>query len=116
LIAIVQTQEETFMARKASALIATTFVVCTVSTPVLAVGKRTAATAESDVRQLIYLMDKNKDGVVSKDEFMQFMGKAFDRMDVDKSGALEQKEMRQMMNRRWMIPDCVHMTFPECGD
>jgi hypothetical protein len=96
-------------------LIATSFVVGTFSTSALAINKRTSAKAERDVRQLVRLMDKDKNGVVSKDEFMQFMGRAFDRMDADKSGALEHREMHQMTTPSWVIPDCVHVAFPECS-
>jgi hypothetical protein len=38
-------------------------------------------------------MDQDKNGVVSKEEFMQFMGAEFDRLDVDKSGGLTAKEL-----------------------
>jgi hypothetical protein len=51
-----------------------------------------ATTASSDVRELLRLMDKDRNGSVSKDEFMQFMSQTFDRLDVNKSGQLESKE------------------------
>ena len=56
-------------------------------------SKRTAAVAASDVRRLMRLMDKDRNGSVSRDEFMQFMSKAFDRFDTNKSGALESGEV-----------------------
>jgi Ca2+-binding EF-hand superfamily protein len=84
------------MIRKAIALIAASFVVGTISTAALAVSKRTAATADRDVRKLLRMMDSDGNGVVSKDEFMQYMGQAFDRLDVDKSGALEPGEVRRI--------------------
>ena len=103
------------MARKVIALIATSLVVNTISTAALAISKRTAATAERDVRQLVRLMDKDKNGVVSKDEFKQFMGQTFDRLDLDKSGVLERRELRQMTIPNWAVPDCGHIAFPECS-
>jgi len=56
-------------------------------------SKRTAAVAASDVRRLMRLMDKDHNGSVSRDEFMQFMSRAFDRFDTNKSGALESSEV-----------------------
>jgi Ca2+-binding EF-hand superfamily protein len=38
-------------------------------------------------------MDQDKNGVVSKEEFMQFMEAEFDRLDVDKSGGLSAEEL-----------------------
>jgi hypothetical protein len=87
---------------KAIALIATSFVVSTISTAALAAGKGTATTADRDVKKLMRLMDKDQNGSVSKDEFMQFMGQEFDRLDVNKSGALEPAEVRVMTRIGWV--------------
>jgi EF hand len=96
------------------ALIATSFVVGAISTSALAASKRTAAAAERDVRQLVRLMDKDQNGVVSKDEFMAFMGETFDRLDANKSGTLEQREVRPLTTtRNWIWPDC-RRAFPSC--
>jgi hypothetical protein len=54
------------MILKSIALIATSFVIGTSSSQALAVSKRTAVTAEKDVRQLMRMMDKDTNGVVSK--------------------------------------------------
>jgi Ca2+-binding EF-hand superfamily protein len=61
--------------------------------PLFWVGRSTAAHAESDVRHLLRLMDEDKNGVASRDEFLEFMGQTFDRLDVNKSGTLETKEL-----------------------
>jgi Ca2+-binding EF-hand superfamily protein len=53
------------------------------------------ALGENDVKQLLLLMDTNKNGKVSKQEFMQFMEAEFDRLDKDKSGELDPKELAQ---------------------
>ena len=45
------------------------------------------------MQNLIRLMDQDKNGVVSKEEFMQFMAAEFDRLDVDKSGGLYGEEL-----------------------
>jgi Ca2+-binding EF-hand superfamily protein len=103
------------MIRKSISLIATSFVIGTISSQALALSKPTAATAEKDARQLMRMMDKDMNGVVSKDEFMQFMGQTFDRLDVNKSGTLEPRELRQMTRPNWLLGDCVHSAFPQCG-
>ena len=53
------------------------------------------SSAYKKVEQLIRLMDKDKNGQVSKEEFLQFMGEEFDRIDPDKSGALTRAELSQ---------------------
>jgi Ca2+-binding EF-hand superfamily protein len=103
------------MKPKAITLIAAAFIVGTISTAALAVSKRTSATAEGDVRQVVRMMDKDRNGAVSKDEFIQFMGRTFDRLDVNKSGTLERKELLRAAIPRAVLRDCVHRAFPECG-
>ena len=48
-----------------------------------------------EVRQLVLMMDTDKNGKVSKKEFMDFMSAEFDRLDKDKSGELDVKELSQ---------------------
>ena len=38
--------------------------------------------------RMMSAMDSNKDGMVSRDEFMSYMGKQYDRMDAGKKGML----------------------------
>jgi Ca2+-binding EF-hand superfamily protein len=47
-------------------------------------------------------MDKDKNGVVSRDEFFLFMRETFDRLDINRSGRLECNEVRQMTNPNWL--------------
>lgn len=51
------------------------------------------ALGEGEVRQLLLLMDTNKNGKVSREEFMAFMAAEFDRLDKDKSGELDPAEL-----------------------
>ena len=51
------------------------------------------AIGEVDVKRLVYLMDTDKNGKISKQEFMSFMAAEFDRLDADKSGELDVKEL-----------------------
>jgi hypothetical protein len=49
--------------------------------------------AEDNVKQLLLLMDTNKNGKISKDEWMKFMSAEFDRLDTDHSGELDKNEL-----------------------
>jgi hypothetical protein len=53
------------------------------------------ALGESEVMPLLLLMDTDKNGKVSKQEWMRFMEAEFDRLDKDKSGDLDVKELTQ---------------------
>jgi len=48
-----------------------------------------------EVKALLLLMDTDQNGKVSRQEFMNFMQKEFDRLDTDKSGELDPKELAQ---------------------
>jgi hypothetical protein len=102
------------MIRKAIVLFAAPLLISVISTAALAVGKRTAEKANRDVRTLVLMMDKDKDGVVSKDEFMQFMSREFDRLDVTKTGKLEPMHLRPIRNPSWPLGDCLRVPFPQC--
>jgi hypothetical protein len=53
------------------------------------------AIGENEVKQLLLLMDTNKTGKITKQEWMKFMEAEFDRLDKNKSGALDAKELAQ---------------------
>ncbi len=53
------------------------------------------ALGEEEVKQLLLLMDTDKNGKISKAEYMKFMEAEFDRLDKDKSGDLDVKELTQ---------------------
>jgi EF hand len=55
----------------------------------------TLALGEDEVKQLLLLMDADKNGKISKQEFIKFMESEFDRLDKDKSGELDPKELTQ---------------------
>ena len=57
--------------------------------------QRALVLGEEDVKQLLLLMDADKNGKISKKEFMDFMEAEFDRLDKDKSGELDQNELKQ---------------------
>jgi EF hand len=53
------------------------------------------ALGETQVMQLLLLMDTDKNGKISKQEWMRFMEAEFDRLDKDKSGDLDVKDLTQ---------------------
>jgi Ca2+-binding EF-hand superfamily protein len=57
------------------------------------------ALGEEEVKQLLLLMDTDKNGKISRKEYMDFMEKEFDRLDKDKSGELDPKELTQSLLR-----------------
>ena len=62
---------------------------------VLVATGATLGTGEGEVRQLLLLMDTDKNGKISKQEWMKFMEAEFDRLDVEKNGELGVKEIAQ---------------------
>jgi hypothetical protein len=50
---------------------------------------------EAEVEQLLLLMDTDKNGKISEQEWMKFMEAEFDRLDKDKSGDLDAKGLSQ---------------------
>jgi hypothetical protein len=57
--------------------------------------KDKVALGEADVKQLLLLMDADKNGKISKEEYMKFMEAEFERLDIDKNGELDVKELTQ---------------------
>lgn len=57
------------------------------------------ALGEGEVKQLLLLMDTDKNGKISRQEYMKFMSAEFDMLDKDKSGELDPKELSQSQLR-----------------
>jgi hypothetical protein len=51
------------------------------------------ARGETEVKRVLPLMDQDKDGKVSKQDFMKFMEAEFDRLDKRNEGKLDVKEL-----------------------
>ena len=51
------------------------------------------AIGENEVKQLLLLMDTDKNGKISKDEYMKFMEAEFNRLDTNHNGELDVKEL-----------------------
>jgi hypothetical protein len=91
------------LTKKIIALVGTLLAVGTISTDTFAFSKQTVAVADSGVRRLLRLMDRDMNGTVSKDEFFHFMSQRFDRLDVNRNGRLELNELRPMKIPNWII-------------
>jgi len=85
-----------YFARKIVALVGMSLVIGSMPIGAFAASKHTDAAASSYVRQLLSLMDKDKNGAVSKEEFLQYMSETFDRLDINRSGQLEPAELRNL--------------------
>jgi hypothetical protein len=68
------------------------------STPAPAQEKKLKA-GEKEAKKLLLLMDKDQNGMISKQEFMNFMEAEFDRLDADKSGQLDVSELTKAQIR-----------------
>jgi Ca2+-binding EF-hand superfamily protein len=53
------------------------------------------AIGEDKARQLLLLRDTDKNGKISKQEWMRFMEAAFDRLDKTRNGQLDAKELAE---------------------
>lgn len=53
------------------------------------------ALAEEQAKQLLLLIDTDKKGRISKQEWMKFMEAEFNRLDKDKTGELDVEELTQ---------------------
>jgi hypothetical protein len=83
--------------------LAITVLLATAATLGTAVAQRAAvpkpqdklALGENEVKQLLLLMDTDQSGKISKQEWMKLMEAEFDRLDKDKKGQLDVKELTQ---------------------
>jgi len=53
------------------------------------------AIGAAQAKQMLLLMDQDKSGKVSRQEFMAFMEAEFNRLDVNRDGELDVKELTQ---------------------
>jgi Ca2+-binding EF-hand superfamily protein len=52
-------------------------------------------------------MDKNKDGMVTREEFLAYMGDQYDKMDQNKDGKLTRAEFTDKKMMRTTFPTSV---------
>ena len=58
-------------------------------------GSSSEAAGENEVKQLLLFIDTDENGKISKQEWIKFMEAEFDRLDKDKKGQLDAKELTQ---------------------
>ena len=75
------------------ALVTMPLVAGAASSAAFALNARNVAAGEAWARQMLQLMDTDKNGRVSRQEWMRFMEAEFDRLDVDHSGELTVREL-----------------------
>ena len=73
-----------------------------ISTAAIAQSIATETVADQDVREMLHLMDQDKNGVVSKEEFLTFMSQTFDRLDVAQKGYLEAPQLMPLAKTKWV--------------
>jgi Ca2+-binding EF-hand superfamily protein len=59
-----------------------------------------AQEVDADTKQLLLLMDQDRNGKISKQEFMAFMDAEFTRLDTNKDGQLDVYELTGLRVRR----------------
>lgn len=88
-------------ANKVSVMVVTLLLVVTVGLLGTAAAQKSSvpkpqnklALGEGEVKQLLTLMETDENGKVSKEHYMKFMEAEFERLDKDKKGELDVKEL-----------------------
>ena len=73
-----------------------------IPTSAIAQSIATQTVADQDVREMLHLMDQDKNGTVSKQEFLTFMSQTFDRLDVSQKGYLEPPQLAPLAKTKWV--------------
>jgi hypothetical protein len=74
----------------------------TTGPPAAAPNSKPDIFVDAYTKKLLLLMDTDKNGKVSKKEFMAFMEKEFDRLDTNHDGELDVKELSKLRVRPYM--------------
>jgi Ca2+-binding EF-hand superfamily protein len=60
-------------------------------------NKNTEHMVDASIQKLLRQMDRDKNGTVSKDEFLRHFSERFDRLDVNRDRRLESEELLPML-------------------
>jgi hypothetical protein len=83
----------------AALLVSGTWAGTAVAREITAPAQRKLAKVDAETKQLLLLMDQDQNGKISKQEFMTFMEKEFDRLDKDNNGQLDVRELTKSQFR-----------------
>ena len=91
------------MSRRMNVVLAIAVLVATWTVPGKAIAQKQAAPkppdklalGEDEVKQLLLLMDTDKNGKIPKSEWLKFMDAEFDRLDKEKKGELDARKLAQ---------------------
>lgn len=61
--------------------------------------------AKGQAAEMMKKMDTNKDGMVSKDEFMKMMSEKFDKMDSKKMGKMDAQQLEKLFTDLSNMPN-----------
>jgi hypothetical protein len=75
------------------AIVSTTVAAQDPGPKVVSPNDKKVAAGEREAKKLLLLMDTDQSGKVSKQEFMSFMEAEFARLDINKDGELDVKEL-----------------------
>jgi hypothetical protein len=64
------------------------------------IHQNVVALAQPKVTEVVLLMDTDRNGKISKKDFMNLMEAAFDRLDKDRHGELDPRQFRQPVRAR----------------
>jgi hypothetical protein len=91
------------MRRQSAVIIATLFILLFLAgRPYLGAARASAGSqgkqllSADQIKLMFFLMDTDRDGKISKQEWMSFMGSTFDQLDQNKTGKLDPKELSQL--------------------
>jgi Ca2+-binding EF-hand superfamily protein len=82
--------------KRGSVITITAVLIATWAMPGTVVAQKAAVPKpQEEVKQILLLMDADENGKISKQEWIKFMEAEFDRLDRDKKGQLDAKEVAQ---------------------
>jgi len=64
-------------------------------------GAQAAGSTVHGSGYLLNQMDRDMNGTVSKEEFLDYMGRTFERLDTNHSGKLGPGELRPLVGAKW---------------
>jgi Ca2+-binding EF-hand superfamily protein len=84
-------------AQNAIAILAASLVVQVGPAVAQSFGPKTEHMVDTSIRRLLREMDRDKNGTVSKSEFLRHFSERFDRLDVNRDRRLQADELRPML-------------------